>query len=47
MVTLGSLVGTLVQVDRALDSRSGGLGFDFQCWPCVEVLGLLRISHCL
>ena len=24
-------------VDRALDSRSEGLGFDSQCWPCVEV----------
>ena len=34
-------------MDRALDSRSEGLGFDFQCWPCVEVLGKLRIPHCL
>ena len=35
------------QVDRALDSRSEGLGFDSQCWPCVEVSGKLRIPHCL
>ena len=34
-------------VDRVLDSRSKGLGFDSQCWPCVEVLGKLRIPHCL
>ena len=34
-------------VDRALDSISEGLGFDSQCWPCVEVLGKLRIPHCL
>ena len=25
-------------VDRAIDSRSKGLGFDFHCWSCVEVL---------
>ena len=35
------------QVDRALDSSSRGLGFDFKCWPCVEVLDKLRILHCL
>ena len=35
------------QVDRALDSRSEGLGFDFQCWPYVEVSGKLHIPHCL
>ena len=34
-------------VDRALDSRSEGLGSDSQCWPCVEVSGKLRIPHCL
>ena len=33
-------------VDRALDSRSKGLGFDSHCCPCVEVLGKLRIPHC-
>ena len=33
-------------VDRALGSRSEGLGFDSQCWPCVEVSGKLRIPHC-
>ena len=31
----------------ALDSRSGYLGFNSQCWPCVEVSGKLRIPHCL
>ena len=34
-------------MDRALDSRSEGLGFDSQCWPCVEVSGKLCIPHCL
>ena len=34
-------------VDRALDSRSEGLGIDSQCWPCVEVSGKLCIPHCL
>ena len=34
-------------MDRALDSRSVGLGFDSQCWPWVEVLGKLCIPHCL
>ena len=28
-------------VDKALDSRSEGLEFDSQCWPCVEVSGKL------
>ena len=40
-------MGACGLVDRALDSRSEGLGFDSQCWPCVEVLGKLRIPHCL
>ena len=40
-------MGACELVDRALDSRSEGLGFDSQCWPCVEVLGKLRIPHCL
>ena len=35
------------QVDRALDSRSKGLGFDSQCWQCVDVSGKLCTSHCL
>ena len=35
------------QVDRALESRSEGLGFDSQCWPCVEVSAKLCIPHCL
>ena len=34
-------------VDRALDSRSEGLGFNSQCWKCVEVSGKLCIPHCL
>ena len=32
---------------KALNSRSEGLGFDSQCWPCAEVSGKLRIPHCL
>ena len=39
--------GACGQVDRALDSKSEGLRFDSQCWPCVEVSGKLRIPHCL
>ena len=34
-------LGACGLVDRALDSRSEGLGFDSQCWLCVEVLGKL------
>ena len=41
------LVGASGPVDTALDSRSEGLGFDSQCWPCVEVSGKLCIPHCL
>ena len=44
---LKSRVGACGLVDRALDSRSEGLGFDSQCWSCVEVLGKLCIPHCL
>ena len=40
-------MGACGSVDRALDSKSEGLGFDSQCWPCVEVLGKLCIQHCL
>ena len=40
-------VGACGLVDKALDSRSEGLGFDSQCWPCVAVLGKLCIPHCL
>ena len=32
---------------RAFDSRSEGLGFNSECWPCVEVSSKLRIPHCL
>ena len=35
------------QVDRELDSRLEGLGFDSQCWSCVEVLGKVCSPHCL
>ena len=31
--------GKTDEVDRALDSRSEGLGFNSQHWSCVEVLG--------
>ena len=37
----------LGRVDRALDSRSKGLGFDSHCWLCVEVIGKLIIPYCL
>ena len=40
-------MGACGQVDRALNSRLEGLGFDSQCWPCVEMSGKLRIPHCL
>ena len=32
-------------VDRVLDSRSEGLGFDSQHWSYLEVSGKLRIPH--
>ena len=38
-------MGAYGLVDRALDSRSEGLGFDSQCWPCAEVLAKLSIPH--
>ena len=44
---INDYMGACGQVDRALSSRSEGLGFDSQCWPCVEVLGKFRIPHCL
>ena len=40
-------MGSCGQVDRALDSRTEGLGFDSHCWSCVEVLGTLLIPYCL
>ena len=43
----GMFWGACGPVDRALDLRSEGLGFDSQCWTCVEVSGKLRITHCL
>ena len=39
-------LGACDPVDRALDSRLEGLGFDSQCWPSVEVSGKPRIPHC-
>ena len=41
------IYGARGEVDRALDSRSEDLGFESQCWPCVEVSDKLRIPHCL
>ena len=35
------------QVDRALDARSEGLGFDYQCWSREEVLARFHIPHWL
>ena len=40
-------LGACGQVDRALDSRSEGLGFSSKWWSCVEVSGKVRIPHCL
>ena len=40
-------MGACGPVDRVLDSRSGGLGFDSHCRSCVEVLGKLLIPYCL
>ena len=34
-------------VNRMLDSRSKGLGFDSHCWSCVEVSGEIFIPYCL
>ena len=31
----------VIKVDRTLDTRSEGLGFDSQGWSCVEELGKL------
>ena len=38
-------MGVCGQVDGALDSRSEGLGFDSQCWSCVEVSCKLRNGY--
>ena len=35
------------QVDIALDTRSEGMVFDSQCWPCVDVSGKHGIPHCI
>ena len=40
-------MGACGQVDRVLDLRSEGLGFDSHCWSCVEVSGKLLIPYCL
>ena len=39
--------GSMCQVDRAMDSRSEGLGFDSQCCPWAEVSLKRCIPHCL
>ena len=33
------------QVDRTMDLLLTGLGFDSQCWWCVEVSGKLHVPH--
>ena len=38
-------MGACGPVDRALDSRLDGVGFDSQCWRCVEVSGKFRIPN--
>ena len=40
-------MGTHGQVDRVLDSRSEGLGFNSQHWSRIEVSGKLHIPQCL
>ena len=40
-------VGARGQVDRALNSRSEGLEFDYQYWSCVQVWDKFSIPHCL
>ena len=40
-------LGACGPVDRALDSRSVGLGFDSLSWFCVEVSGKLHIPYYL
>ena len=34
-------------MDKILDRRSKGLGFESHCRSCLEVSSKLRISHCL
>ena len=41
------IMGTCGPVDRVLDSKSEGLGFDSHCWSCVVVSYKLLIPHCL
>ena len=36
----------LQDIRKALDSKSGGLGFDSHCWSCIEVSGKLFIPCC-
>ena len=38
-VSLYPSMGACGQVDRVLDLRSEGLGFDSNCWSCVQVSG--------
>ena len=40
-------MGARGPMDKVLGSRSEGLVFDSQCWPCVEVSDKLHIPHCL
>ena len=40
-------MGTSGRVDRVLDLRSEGLGFDFHCYSCVEMSGKRLIPYCL
>ena len=40
-------MGACGLVDRVLNSKSQGLGFDFQCWPHVGVSGKPCIPQCL
>ena len=42
-----SQTGRYSLVDRALWSKSKGLGFNSHCWPCIEVYDTLLIPYCL
>ena len=40
-------MGVCGGVDKALDLRSEGLGFDSHCWTYIEVPGKLLSPYCL
>ena len=46
-VKMQEIMGTCGPVDRVLDLKSEGLGFDSRCWSCVVVSRKLLIQYCL